>query len=69
MVAKFTHVEELRTPYRAPRVNAVNERFLGSVRRECLDHFLLVSEGPLYRAVKEYVTFFYAARPHQGLAQ
>lgn len=68
-VAHATQIEVLRTPYRAPRANAVGERFLGSVRRECLDHFLLVSEGQLYRLVKEYVTFFHAARPHQGIAQ
>ena len=37
-VAKATGIELLRIPYRAPRANAICERFLGSVRRECLDH-------------------------------
>ncbi len=37
-VAAATGIEELRTAYRAPRQNATCERFLGSVRRECLDH-------------------------------
>ncbi len=49
--------------------NAICERFLGSVRRECLDHILIFSERQLYRVVKEYVAFFNSARPHQGLEQ
>jgi putative transposase len=68
-IAKVSRIEVLRTPYRAPRANAVCERFLGSVRRECLDHFLILSEGQLYRAIKEYVRFFNGARPHQGIDQ
>jgi putative transposase len=68
-IAKASRIEVLRTPYRAPRANAVCERFLGSVRRECLDHFLILSEGQLYRAIKEYVRFFNGARPHQGIDQ
>lgn len=43
-VAKSTNIEVLRTPCRAPRANAIRERFLGSVRRECLDHLLIISE-------------------------
>ncbi len=41
-VAAGTSIEVLKTPYRAPKANAVCERFLGSVRRECLDHILVV---------------------------
>ena len=62
-------MEILRTPYRAQRANAICERFLGSIQRECLDHFLILSEGQLYRVIKEYVVFFNAARPHQGIHQ
>ena len=68
-VAKTSGIEVLRIPYRAPRANAVCERFLGSVRRECLDHFFILNEGQLYRVLKEYVTFFNARRPHQGIDQ
>lgn len=42
---------------------------IGSVRRECLDHMLIVSERHLRRKVKEYVPYFNHARPHQGLDQ
>jgi putative transposase len=69
LVAKATDIEVLRTPYRAPRANAICERFMGSVRRECLDQMLTMTERQLYRVVREYVTFFNAARPHQGIQQ
>lgn len=68
-VVKSTGIEVVRTPYRAPRANAVCERFLGSVRRECLNHMLILSEGKLYRVLKEYVVFLNKARPHQGIEQ
>jgi putative transposase len=60
-------IEVLRTPIRAPKANAVCERFLGSVRRECLDHVLILNERQLHRKIKEYVTYFNTARPHQGI--
>ncbi len=54
----------------APNLNPICERFLGSVRRECLDHVLLLSERQLRRVLREYVeTYFNSARPHQGLSQ
>ncbi len=68
-VAKVSGIEMLRTPYRMPRANAFCERFLGSVRRECLDHMLVLSEKHLHRVVKEYVQYYNSARPHQGSGQ
>lgn len=59
----------LPIPYRAPRANAICERFLGSVRRECLDQMLIFGEWQLYRVIREYVDYFNRARPHQGLGQ
>jgi len=56
-------------PYRTPKANAICERFLGSVRRECLDPMLILGGSHLYRVIKEYVEFFNQARPHQGIAQ
>jgi putative transposase len=46
-----------------------DERFLGSVRRECLDHFLILHEKQLYRLLKPFSVYFNQARPHQGLGQ
>ncbi|HEU5376220.1 MAG TPA: integrase core domain-containing protein [Ktedonobacteraceae bacterium] len=68
-VASGTGIELLRTPYRAPRANAYCERFLGSVRRECLDHLLILHEQHLSRVLQAYVAYFNQARPHQGLQQ
>ncbi len=68
-VATTSGIQVLRTPYRTPQANAVCERFLLSVRRECLDHFLIFHEKQLQRLLKSYVLYFNQARPHQGLGQ
>ncbi len=68
-VAAGTGIDVLRTPVKAPRANAVCERLLGSVRRECLDHMLIVSEAHLHRVLMEYATYFNRSRPHQGIEQ
>ncbi len=67
--ATISSINVLRTPYRTPRANAICERFLGSVRRECLDHFLIFHEKQLHRLLKAYVIYFNQARPHQGIQQ
>ncbi len=68
-VASTSGIKILRTPYRTPQANAVCERFLGSVRRECLDHFLIFHEKQLSRLLQTYVVSFNQARPHQGIRQ
>jgi len=67
--ALTTHIEIVRTPVRTPRANAIAERLLGSVRRACLDHILILSERHLLRALRAYSAYFNTARPHQGLGQ
>src|SRR5258708_31948545 len=60
----------LRTAVRAPLMSAVCERFLGSVRRECLNHIVILSERHLRHVLGEYaMSYFNTARPHQGRAQ
>lgn len=68
-VAATSGIKALRTPYRTPQANAVCERFLGSVRRECLDHFLILHEKQLSRLRRTYILYFNQTRPHQGLGQ
>jgi putative transposase len=68
-MAATTNIKLLRTPIQAPRANAICERFLGSVRRECLDHLLILSEKQLQRVINGYVAYFNRARPHQGIRQ
>ena len=68
-VAQTTGSDLVRTAFRAPKQNALCERLLGSVRRECLDHVLVVSEAHLWRILLEYAAYFNRDRPHQGLLQ
>jgi putative transposase len=68
-VAEASGITVLRTAYRAPRENAACERFLGSARRECLDHLLVLREAHLRRLLQDYVRYFNTERPHQGLGQ
>jgi transposase InsO family protein len=68
-VAAGSGVEVLRTPYGAPRANAIRERFLGSLRRECLDHVIILNERHLWRVLRAYFDSFNGARPHQGIEQ
>ncbi len=68
-LAAATGIAVLRTPVHAPRANAVIERFVGSVRRECLDHLLVLTEAHLRRVLRAYVAYFNHARPHQGRDQ
>ncbi len=67
--AETSGIDLLHTPVRAPRANALCERFLGSVRRECLDHLLIFHERHLHRVLTEYVAYVNHDRPHQGIGQ
>jgi putative transposase len=68
-VAATSAIETLKIPYHAPRANAVCERFLRSVRQECLDHLFIFHEKQLQRVLNAYVAYFNRARPHQGIQQ
>ncbi len=62
-------VDVIRTPYCAPNANAHIERWIRSVREECLDKVLIINQTHLRRVMREYVQFFNTARPHQGIDQ
>jgi transposase InsO family protein len=55
------------TPVRAPRANAVAERLVGTLRRGCLDHLIVVNERHLRAVLAEVVRYYNAARPHRAL--
>ena len=59
----------IRTPARAPRANAIAERFIGTLRRECLDHLLITGPRHLDVVLREYVQHFNTHRPHRSLDQ
>ncbi|MGZ6988421.1 MAG: integrase core domain-containing protein [Thermoanaerobaculia bacterium] len=58
----------IRTPIRAPRANAFAERFVRTVRRECLDHVLIYGTRHLERVLRSYVAHYVEERPHRGLS-
>ena len=59
----------IRTPIRAPRVNGIAERFIGTLRRECLDHMMITGPRHLDVVLREYVQHFNTRRPHRSLRQ
>jgi putative transposase len=63
------NIRIIHTPLRDPRANAFAERFVGTIRRECLDRFLIVSCRHLERVLDEYVTHYNIHRPHRSLDQ
>jgi hypothetical protein len=68
-VAQTSGIEVIHTTYQAPRANAICERFVGSLRRECLDHILVLGVLQLVRILKDCIRYYNQERPHQGLAQ
>jgi transposase InsO family protein len=60
-------IETVLTPVRAPRANAVAERVLGSLRRECTDHLIPLDERHLRTTLAEYVAHYNRDRPHRSL--
>ena len=59
----------INTPVRAPRANAIAERFIGTLRRECLDHLLIIGTRHLTAALQEYINHYNGHRPHRSLHQ
>jgi transposase InsO family protein len=58
----------LRLPARSPNLNAYAERFVLSIKSECLDRVIPLNEAHLRRCVREYVSHYHEERPHQGLS-
>jgi transposase InsO family protein len=59
----------IRTPIRAPRANAIAERFIGTLRRECLDHLLIAGPRHLKQVLQEFIEHYNTHRPHRSLDQ
>ena len=68
-VFRSESVRVIRAPVAAPRAKAHAERWVGSVRRECLDRLLIISRKHLERVLREYVEHYNTHRPHRALEQ
>ena len=66
--ARAIEIKTVLTAVRPPQANAIAERVVGTLRRECLDHVIAVNERHLRRVLGEYVQHQNAMRPHRSLA-
>ena len=60
-------LEIVNIPFEAPNANAIAERWVRSVREECLDRLIILNERHLHRVLTEYIAYYNARRPHQGI--
>ncbi len=69
MVFASEGMEIIRTPVWAPDANAICERVVGTLRRECLDHMVIFGRGHLEAVLTEYLAHYNGHRPHRSLGQ
>lgn len=62
-------IKVIRTPYRAPNANAYAERWVRTVREECLDKLLIINKEHLRQVMRTYIKHYNHAHPHQGIYQ
>ena len=60
-------IEEVITAPRSPFQNPYAERVIGSIRRECLDHLIIIGEDQLRRILRDYLDYYHNSRPHEAL--
>jgi putative transposase len=66
-ILKMDDIELKRTALRAPNQNAYAERWVQSIKQECLDLFVVFGEKHLRYIIQEYVRYYHDCRPHQSL--
>ena len=66
--ARRIGIETVLSPIATPQANAIAERWIGTLRRECLDHVIVVNERHLRHVLRDCIHHYNAARPHQAIA-
>jgi putative transposase len=66
-VLRSEGIRVIKTPVRSARANAYAERWVRTVRTECLDRMLILGQGHLERLLREYVGHYNRQRPHRGI--
>jgi transposase InsO family protein len=65
--ARRIGIDAIATPIHAPKANAIVERVIGTLRRECLDHIIFLGEQHLLAVLREFVAYYNQDRPHRTL--
>ena len=65
--ARRIGIDAITTPVASPRANAVVERVIGTLRRECLDHLIILDEQHLRSVLTEFIGYYNLERPHRTL--
>ncbi len=68
-VFQSEHIKVIHMPVRAPNANAFMERWVRTVREECLDKLLVMNQSHLHHVLRQYIDYYNTARPHQGIEQ
>lgn len=68
-ILRFGGIETIKLPPKSPNLNAYAERFVRSIKEECLSHLILSSEKQLRYVLNEYLEYYHTGRVHQGLGQ
>jgi transposase InsO family protein len=63
--ARRIGIDAIATPVRSPLANAIAERVIGTFRRECFDHLIILDEHHLSSALREFVVYYNGERPHR----
>jgi putative transposase len=67
--AQSMGIHEVKTAPRSPWQNPYVERLIGTLRRECLDHVVVLNEAHLHRLLRAYLAYYHGARTHRSLAK
>ena len=60
-------IEGIKTSVKAPDMNTLADRFIGLIRWEALDYYLMISEKQIIRILQKYIEYYNSKRPHQGI--